>query len=219
MSYEVGTPVALYCPTLSNKDRKDQTPKFQTKWRTGYRVFQIKSPVHVILYDENKKTVLNKAMHIDRIKRAPERASQNPPVVRNASQDQSSDNDLESILPSIPVNLISSSDDMYVQHTDLKEAHILNALNEYSSGPYRISKVVARRQNDKGTWEYRCHFYSFSPDYATWIEYDQLPQDIQNLVTMAANRIPNKTRRSKHKPDMLEGIDNQQNPTPVFVCL
>ncbi len=42
--YHIGQRVALYCPTIPNKDRKKQCPKFYRPWKTNFRIFEIKDP-------------------------------------------------------------------------------------------------------------------------------------------------------------------------------
>ena len=189
LEYKVGDQVAMYCPTL--KVRKNRCPKWHSPWIADYTVFEIVDKTHVKLLKRSSGKILRRKIHIDRIKKAPPRDNPDKEIITATldSCEAAIDPAFQDSAPATP-----TQGDIAL----IEGAHSMNAMvnTSYQEGPYKIAKILAKRQTPQNTWQFRLSFYTFPESYNTWVDMSDLPSYLQDLVKLAWKKI--KTRKSKH---------------------
>ncbi len=141
---------------------------FYIAWKTNFRIFQIKDPLHFKLIHESTKKISRQWVHASRLKPACPRDDQITPGF-TIPDDEDLSKPLEpKPIPPHQVTAIQSDISDHALHgdtmnSDCKQSNAHNAADTHIidtslSKSHSISKILAKKQDLEGIWYYRVSY-------------------------------------------------------------
>ncbi len=203
--FHVGDTVYLHHPVLST----GQSAKLMSPWSGPHYIVQKFSSIHVQLRRYSDNSLLPGRIHINRLKKVPDRQPDTNvtniqddviPNDGNACQQPHVNDSQQDTVPTVDNNVKLAKDDdpndkcMYIDLPKDKKGPIDD--DDIIQDYYEVEKIVAKRRHGD-EWQYRVKWLTFPSQYNSWVDLADLNPTCQSLVEKIHDILP--TRKSKRK--------------------